>query len=235
VTRSRRGTEQEEAALERPRYGLRHAARYVGISPTTLRSWVAGRPYPLAGGRGFFQPLIARPDAQDTRLSFSNLIEAHVLRALRARHGVPMSAVRTALDFAEGELRIDRLLLRDELRTTAGSLFIERLGQLIDLGRSGQLVMRELLQGHLERIERGLDGTPLRLFPVVTMRGLAGPKIVGIDPRIAFGRPFIVGKGLRTATIAERLDAGESRETVADEYQLTPSEIDEAILYERAA
>ena len=36
-------------------------------------------------------------------------------------------------------------------------------------------------------------------------------------------------------TIVERLDAGESREIVADDYRLTPSELDEAILYERAA
>jgi uncharacterized protein (DUF433 family) len=220
---------------ERPRYALRHAARYVGISPTTLRSWVVGRPYPVSGGSGFFRPLIARPVADDSRLSFENLIEAHVLRALRTRHGVPMSAVRAALDYAESEFRIPRLLLRDELRTAAGTLFVERLGHLIDLGRSGQLVMKELLEGHLRRIARGPDGAPLRLFPVIPARGLDGPQIVGIDPQISFGRPFIVGKGVRTMTIVERLDAGESRETVAEDYRLTPSELDEAILYERAA
>jgi uncharacterized protein (DUF433 family) len=146
-----------------------------------------------------------------------------------------MAAVRTALDYAENQLQIKRLLLRDELRTTAGAVFIERLGELIDLGRSGQIVLRELLQGHLQRIERDLEGMPLRLFPVNTARGLDGPKIVGIDPQISFGHPFITGKGVRTQTIVERLDAGESRETLAADYQLDDVEIDEAILYERAA
>jgi uncharacterized protein (DUF433 family) len=220
---------------ERPRYSIAQAARYIRISPTTLRSWVAGRPYPTSGGQRYSPPLVLRPDPEDPRLSFLNLVECHVLRALRTRHDVPMAAVRTALDYAENEFKIKRLLLKDELRTAAGTVFIERLGQLIDLGRSGQIVIQELLQGHLQRIERDLEGMPLRLFPVNTARGLDGPKIVSIDPRISFGHPFITGKGVRTQTIVERLDAGESREALAADYQLNDAEIDEAILYERAA
>ena len=50
----------------------------------------------LSGGRR--KPLLPALDCpaheQDLRLSFNNLIEAHVLRALRTRHKVPMSAVR---------------------------------------------------------------------------------------------------------------------------------------------
>jgi uncharacterized protein (DUF433 family) len=220
---------------EKPRYTLSEAAAYLRISPTTLRSWVVGRPYPTSGGSRYFEPLIASPVADDRRLSFSNLVEAHVLRALRTRHQVPMSAVRTALDYAQSRFKIKRLLLSDELRAGAGAVFLERLDQLIDLGRSGQLVLKESLQAHLQRIERDIRKAPSRLFPVLTARGLHGPKIVVIDPRISFGRPFIARKGVRTATIVERLDAGESREAVAADYQLEPAEIDEAILYERAA
>ena len=35
--------------------------------------------------------------------------------------------------------------------------------------------------------------------------------------------------------IAERIDAGETVAELADDYDLSPSEIEEAILYERAA
>ena len=222
-------------AHERPRYSIAQAARYVQIAPATLRSWIVGRPYETTGGSRYFEPLIARPSPDDPRLSFSNLVEAHVLRSLRTKHEVPMSAVRAALDYAGSAFRIERLLLSDELRTAAGTLFIERLDQLIDLGQSGQIVLKELLQAHLQRIERDLRGLPLRLYPVINTRGLSGPKIVGIDPDISFGHPFIVGKGVRTSTIVERLDAGESRETIAADYRLEDHEVDEAILYERAA
>ncbi|HEX6863770.1 MAG TPA: hypothetical protein VF414_13175, partial [Thermoanaerobaculia bacterium] len=170
-------------AHERPRYSIAQAARYVQIAPATLRSWVVGRPYETTAGSRYFEPLIARPSPGDPRLSFSNLIEAHVLRSLRTKHEVPMSAVRAALDYAESTFRIERLLLSDELRTAAGTLLIERLDQLIDLGQSGQIVLKELLQAHLQRIERDLAGAPLRLYPVINSRSLSGPKIVGIDPQ----------------------------------------------------
>jgi len=218
-----------------PRYTVGQAAQYVGISPSTLRAWVQGRSYRIRGGESrYSQPLIARPASDDPRLSFHNLVEAHVLRSLRTRHQVPMSAVRAALDYAENAFAIKRLLLRDELRAAAGTVFLERLDELIDLGRSGQLAIKHLLQEHLRRIERDIDGLPHRLFPV-TSRGLDGPKVVVIDPRISFGRPYIAGKGVRTSTIVERLDAGEPREAVAQDYHLEGFEIDEALLYERAA
>lgn len=223
-----------ENPRERPRYTIGQAAYYLRISPTTLRSWVVGRPYPTEGGERYSLPLICKPDILDARLSFNNLVEAHVLRALRTRHKVPMPALRAALDYAESQFEIRRLLLSEELRAAAGSVFLERLGELIDLGRSGQLVIQELLQAHLQRIDRDLEGLPVRLFPVTTS-GLGGPKLVVIDPQISFGRPYIAGKGVRTSTIVERLDAGETREAVARDYGLEDFEIDEAILYERAA
>jgi uncharacterized protein (DUF433 family) len=220
---------------EKARYPIGQAAQYVRISPSTLRSWVMGRSYRVSGGTSrMSQPLISRPDPDDPRLSFHNLVEAHVLRSLRTRHQVSMAAVRTALDYAESTFSIKRLLLRDELRAAAGTVFLERLDELIDLGRSGQLAIKHLLQEHLRRIDRDIDGLPHRLYPV-TSRGLDGPKVVVIDPRISFGRPYIAGKGVRTSTIVERLDAGEPRDLVASDYNLEGYEIDEALLYERAA
>jgi uncharacterized protein (DUF433 family) len=157
------------------------------------------------------------------------------LRSLRAVHDVRMSAVREAINYAEKECTINRLLLSDDLRTAAGKLFIERLGQIVDLSHSGQLAMTEVLMGHLKRIDRGIAGSPLRLFPVIPSLGLLSDHIVTIDPTIAFGRPFIAGKGVRTSAIVERLDANESRDLVAGDYGLNDSEIDAAVLYERAA
>jgi uncharacterized protein (DUF433 family) len=146
-----------------------------------------------------------------------------------------MAALRKALDYAESEFNIAHLLLHPDLMAAAGTVFLAHLGKLIDLGRSGQIVLRELLDAHLVRIQRDPHGSPLRLFPVNTARGVHGPKIVAVDPRIAFGRPIIEGKGVRTLTIVERLDAGEDREAVAADYGLEEREIDEAILYEKAA
>jgi hypothetical protein len=67
-----------------PAYALAEAARYVRLPTATLRSWVLGRQYPTAQGRADFPPLIRPASRKPPWLSFSNLIEAHVLRALRS-------------------------------------------------------------------------------------------------------------------------------------------------------
>lgn len=57
--------------------------------------------------------------------------------------------------------------------------------------------------------------------------------LILIDPKIGFGRPVLIGKAIRTATIANRFDAGESVSDLATDYGLTTPEIEEAIRYER--
>jgi uncharacterized protein (DUF433 family) len=192
-----------------------------------------GRQYPKTDGVGHWKPLIQPSQLDPLLLSFWNLIEAHVLRALRTEHGTSIRAVRAALDYSEQELGIDRLLLHKELKTTAGSLFLDKYGQLIELTASGQLAMRKVVEEHLERVEWDEWSFPIRLYPFVA--GERSRRPIAIDPKIAFGRPIVLRAGVSTGAIVERIDAGESLIDVAEDYSLSESEIEEAILYERAA
>jgi uncharacterized protein (DUF433 family) len=168
--------------------------------------------------------------------SFWNLIEAHVLRSLRTDHGVKMDSLRRAIDFAQKELRIDRLLLSPELRTDAGILLLERYGKLIDLSASGQIAMRHLFKEHLARVEWDEWKFPVRLYPFTSSSiANAEKRPITIAANVAFGRPVLVNSSVATATIAGRIDAGESVENIADDYDLSVEEIEEAALYERAA
>jgi uncharacterized protein (DUF433 family) len=216
-------------------YTFAEAARYLRLPQATLRSWLLGRQYPTADGSGQFPPLIRLASPRPPLLSFANLIEAHVLRSLRTEHGVPVKALRSALAFAEKSLGIDRLLLRRELCTGAGKVFLERYGELIELTASGQLAMRQLFDEHLKRVEWDSSKLPVRLYPFVSAAAPRAEHPIVIDPRIAFGRPVVVRNSISTSAIAERIDAGESVEDVAADYDLGRSEIEQAILYERAA
>jgi len=220
---------------ELPAYSIAEAARYLHVAPATLRSWVRGRSYDRGSGQGFSSPLIPLPDPPDPRLSFNNLVEAHVLRALRTDHRVSMQSVRKALDYAEREFDIDRLLIRHDLLTAAGDLFLDRYGQLISLPLSGQLAVKRLLQGYLKRIDRGADGLPVKLYPILPDQGVQGAQLIVIDPRISFGRPVLAKRGISTAILIDRLDAGETVPEIAVDYDLDEREIEEAIVYERAA
>lgn len=216
-----------------PAYGLAEAARYLKLPAATLRSWVVGRPYPKANGVGHSRPLIHPPKKQPLLLTFWNLIEAHVLRSLRTEHGVSIKDVRKALSYAERAEDIHRLLLHKDLRTNAGKLFLQKYGELIDLSASGQLAMRRLFEEHLKRVEWDEWQFPVRLYPFVS--GETDRRPIAIDPKIAFGRPVVLRAGVSTGIIAERIDAGETVADLADDYNLSLSEIEEAILYERAA
>lgn len=203
-------------------YGVSDAARFIDVPPATLRSWVSGEP-----------SLIAPADPGTRRLSFHNLVEAHVLRALRTRHSVQMKHVRTAIAYAERELGIDRLLLSKEMQTAGGAIFLERFGQLVNLSRSGQLAMKELLTAHLERVERDSSAIPIRLYPLVPGEKMERPVV--IDPNVSFGRPTVVGSGIQTAVLVQRFDAGESLRDLAADYGLPEERIKAAVLFEQAA
>jgi uncharacterized protein (DUF433 family) len=167
-------------------------------------------------------------------LSFWNLVEAHVLRALRSDHGVSIKALREALCFAEGELKVKRLLLSKELSVGGGRLFVDRYGELIKLSASGQIAMRHILEAHLRRVEWDQWQFPVRLYPFVASEALSAERPIAIDPSLAFGRPVVLRRGITTSVIAERIDAGESLEALAADYDLSVAEIEGAILYQRA-
>lgn len=229
----RKGTEKTDLRNQAA-YGLAEAARYVKLPVATLRSWVAGRAYPKARGVGHFRPLIHPPRKIPPILSFWNLVEAHVLRSLRTDHGVSLKAMRDALAYAERSLKIERLLLRVELRTDAGRLFLDRYGELIELSASGQLAMRKIFEEHLKRVEWDQWKFPVRLYPFISADSQA-TRSIAIDPNIAFGRPIVARAGISTGAIAGRIDANEAAADVAADYDLTVEEVEQAVLYERAA
>lgn len=226
---------QQLSPRDRPAYPLGEAARYARVAPATLRSWVLGRPYKTARGEKHWPALISVADPSRMLLSFNNLVEAHVLRALRTKHGTPISAIRTALTYAQRELGVDRLFMSKALSTSAKDLFLDHYGELINLSKSGQLAIRGVLQAHLERVEWDDADLPRRLFPFLTSDDGHGARHITIDPAIGFGRPILSRTGVSTLVVASRIDAGETIEDVAADYGVTEDELTEAVIYERAA
>jgi uncharacterized protein (DUF433 family) len=215
-----------------PAYTVAQASRYLRIPVPTVRSWVSGRSYPRAAGKARFEPVIATSAGEKARISFRNLIELAALRALRTEHGFKLSAVRQALNYARRELRVEDLLASRDLYAKPGELFLQRYGQLINLSRAGQLGIHAVLQGLLKRIEWDKD-LAIRFFPPLPNRPES--RTVMLDPTVSFGRPVVARVGVSTSVIVDRVNAGESPETLASDYGTTTEEILDALAYERAA
>ena len=212
-----------------PAYGINEAAHYLGIPKATLRSWVLGRYYPTGTGKRFFRHIIELPEKERCLLSFVNLVEAHVLDAIRRAHGVALWRARKAVNYLRKELGSKHPLAEQKFVTDRVDLFVEMFGQLVNISQEGQLVIKELIRTHLQRIERDTSGLPVRLYPFTRERKADEPKTIVIDPYISFGRPILAGTGIATTIVAQRYKAGESIEELAEDYGRSRTDIEEAI------
>lgn len=163
-------------------------------------------------------------------LSFLNLIEAHVLAAIRRHHRVPLQKVRKALDYVQRQLKTQRPLVDVRFETDGVDLFMHQLERLINVSKEGQLEIEPAIRRYLQRIQRDLTGAPIKLYPF-TRKSVSTeePAPVEIDPRVAFGRPVLVGRGVPTAILADRFKAGDSLADLAEDYDTSAQNIEEAI------
>lgn len=212
-----------------PTYSIRDAARYLRIPSGTIRSWTVGRHYPISNGSNFFKPLIPISTRKPRLLSFTNLVEVHVLRAIRKHHQIELDKVRNALDYVEEQFEVSHPLASERFRTDGVDLFIERYGSLVNASKRGQTEMKEAFSAHLERIEPDDSGLAIKLYPFTRSHEENNPRLVVIDPRIAFGRLIIAGTGIATHVLAERYQAGDSISDLADDYDCDRLKIEEAI------
>ena len=201
-----------------PAYTVAEAAHYLSIPKSTVRSWIVGMQK--------FKSVIRPPVENDSLLSFFNLVEAHTLRSLRIR-GIELPRIRRSLEYVKKHYRWERPLIQQKFMTDGVSLFIEHLGQTIDVGSGGQTVIREVM-AHLERIEWE-HGIAARLYPFTRLHGIDSPRSVIIDPRFSFGRPILKGARVATAILAERYKAGDSMDDLAQDYGCPRLEVEEAV------
>jgi uncharacterized protein (DUF433 family) len=205
-------------SLFSPRYDLPRAARYIRMPESTLRAWCQGM--------GSFRAVLDTP----TRgyLSFVNLTEAFVLHAMRRHYKVKLQAVRPAIDYVQQAMGVEHPLAFQRFRTDKVHLFVESLtGEYVNASLHGQTILTDL-QTALDRIQWQND-RPVALFPLVRRGIWSYDKPLKISPLVAFGKPVITGTGIPVLTVVRRFQAGESVQSLADDYDLKTEAIEEAI------
>ena len=210
--------------MESPIYGITEAAHYLRVPHNTLVYWVKGG--------GSVPPLIRLAGSDPSRLSFMNLLECHMLSSMRAIYDVRIPKVRKALATLAKYVQHKHPLVEQAFRTNRRDLFIEHLGQVVNLSRDEQILIPGVMELYLERIERDPKGL-FKFYPFVMERTHREPKLIQINPAVGFGKPVIAGTGISTAVIASRFNAREPIGDLASEYGVTPRQIEEAIMWEQ--
>jgi uncharacterized protein (DUF433 family) len=209
---------------EIPVYSIEEVSAYVQIPRKTVEYWIAGNGRP---------PVIPVPSVHPPRFSFNNLVEFHLLSTIRVK-GVRLKRIREAVRSMTNRWPTHPLLQAtlstDGIDDFSGSLPRDFVNESL----GGQRAFRELLEMYLERIERDSSRFPLTLYPFVKEKAQGEPRLIQINPKIAFGKPVIAGTGISTAVIAGRFSARESVASLANEYGRTIPEIEEAIRWEEA-
>lgn len=214
---------------EIPAYTIPEACHYLNLAESTVRYWVTGK-------AGEYRPVIVpASETTPTLLSFLNLVEVHVLGAMTREYKVRLPKIRSAVDFLKRKFRSAHPLISHDFATDGLSLFIEHYGKLINVSEDGQIAIREVLAAALQRIEWDEKGLPIKLFPFTHTDLKESPRIIVIQPGLAFGRPVIAGTGIPTEIIAERYKAGDSVKELAADYGRQQTDIEEAIRCELKA
>jgi uncharacterized protein (DUF433 family) len=214
-------------------------AAWLSLPTATVRAWAKGQRYDQGGRRRFFKPVIeptrlgVAPNAP-LALSFVNFVEIHVLSALRRVHAIPLPKIRSSIEYlARCYPRVQHPLADLDLLTDGLDVWLDELGRLVAVSGHGQLGIKDVLEAHLRRVDRGPGGKALRLYPFPRPGDVAQqPRSIVIDPEVAFGRPTLAGTGIPTRVISGRFDAGESPESLADDFACPTADIYEAIRWE---
>lgn len=210
-----------------PAYTVPDVAKAAGIGADTLRRWLR----PAAG----FPALIRPADPELGVLSYTNLVEAHVLAGIRKVDHVPMANVRIALFTLKRVSNSAHPLAHESFETNGIDLLIDIYGDLINLSQWGQGTMRDALAARLKRVQYAPDGTSISVFPTYSKESVERPKLVRIDPLVSFGRATIDGTGIPTWMIASLHKGGDSVKSIALAYDRPQEEIEAALSYERVA
>jgi uncharacterized protein (DUF433 family) len=241
-------SETDEDRRTRPIYSIEEAAGYLRIPINTLRAWTVGRR--KADGDGYYEPVLQFVNQNLRRLSFYDLVEAHILRAA-VDQNVPLQQLKRGLAYLrQKHPNNPRPLLTYDFLTDGKYLLVGgMLGPrdkdrevLLNASVHGQLEMTGVLAGHLQQLVKGFDEyvklvgrdrskskMPDTLFPK------DGQKIISITSGVFSGRPVIEGTRIPTAIIAQRFLAGEDSAALAKDYRISREKIEAAIKYEQAA
>ena len=218
---------EDMAALdprEVPIYWLSDVALFTGVPESTLKRWIGQ----VSSSRALIHPPAEQLQQRksEARLSFANLLEAHVLDATRT-HEIPITKVRRGVQYLRELFPTEKHpLLAAEFYSAPGTqdMFLRSVtGDTINVSRHGQRGLAAVLDEHLKRIEWDSDG-PVRLMPMRSNR-------VMIDLFVSGGQPVIKGTGVLARILAGRWRAGDSLEELARNYTIPLDDIREAVRY----
>lgn len=215
--------------LDQAIYSYSDVDRLVGLRPSTARRWLEG--YERQGH--FYDPVLRPEPTGSDSVTWGEMVEARMLAEFRDRkvtvHRMRPAIVRLREEFGRYPLAHARPFLdvdgRELVRVVQEQVQLDR-GLQVVVVRNGQAVLSSAAKRFSASVGY-VDDVADVLRPQVATPGVV------MDPRRSFGQPTI--RNVRTELLAEDYRAGAARDELADLYDLSPQQVDQAIRFELIA
>jgi uncharacterized protein (DUF433 family) len=213
-----------EPLIDAPRYTVDSVNQYLHLPPSTVRWWTTGN--------GCSSPAIRPADPRKCLLSFRNLVEAHVLSALRPRgrgRSRRRAPTRALVELLEERFQSAHPLADPRMGTEAGA-FAQAFGAFAKLSPIERTAISDSLAHHLARISRDSRGEPCRLL-VFTRGSPPDPGLIMVDPLVRSGHPCVVDTDTLTTSVFSRFLEGATISTIGEVFGLPREQVEEAIRF----
>lgn len=215
--------------LDRAIYSYADVDRLIGLSAGTARRWLEGSE---RQGRAYAPVL--RPEATGSvAVTWGEMVEARLLSEFRDRN-VPLQRMRPAIVRLREEFGRYPLAHARPFLDVAGRELVQVVQREVGLDPGLQLVVvRDGQYVLTDAAERFSSSITYDSEVAATLRPDRRTPEVVMDPRRSFGQPSV--RNVRTDSLAEDYRAGTSRDDLADLYDLSLVQVDDAIRFELIA
>ena len=186
-------------------YNIGVAHRLTGVSADSIKRWLEDYPDHILALKPPWRDGMGRPWTNLTRLSFLELVEVLIAGRIRSGHHESYGQVRKFHDMLASEWGTHFPFACEDLLTQED--------------RMPAPAMKVLCQLDYE------DGFASRWLPFGKEGSLA------LDPRRAGGQPAIKGRRLRVVDISDYFVGGESVETLANDFDVAPADVEAALRF----
>lgn len=215
--------------LDRRIYGLPDVDRLLALPPGTARRWIDG--YDRGGVH--YPPVVRAERTRDEEVTWGEFVETRLLAEFRTRgasmHRLRPAVVRLREEFGKYPLAHARPFLdvdgRELVRHVQREVGITGHEMLVVV-RSGQAMMSAPVMRFVGDLRYAGDTDPEANAVVPVQFG----GVVTLDPLHQYGRPVV--RAVPTDVVAEQFRAGESTETIADLFELTVDQVEQALRFE---
>jgi uncharacterized protein (DUF433 family) len=215
--------------LDRRVYGLSDVDRLLAFPPGTARRWIDG--YDRGGVR--YPPVVRAERTRDEGVTWGEFVETRLLAEFRAcgasMHRLRPAVVRLREEFGRYPLAHARPFLdvdgRELVRHVQHEVGITGHEMLVVV-RSGQAMMSVPVKSFVGDL-RYVGDADREVNSVVPVQ-FGG--LVTLDPLHQYGRPVV--RAVPTEVVAEQFRAGESTEMIADLFDLTVAQVEQALRFE---